>query len=159
MSRFDYLHEVETVTIQAEEPQSIAALLPLFKRLGFSLHDDVLSLDRSDRNPPWQHSSIVEVELLHNGEEVFDVEDYWDTMHIKYLFASLPYELAEKFVEVAFSISKSLSLPLIHRGEVVTSILLRQRFMSYKEEILAETGDEPGSESLAILIQSTYPRR
>jgi hypothetical protein len=35
---------------------------------------------------------------------------------------------------------------------------LRKSFLEINSEIMAKTGEAPGSESLAILIQNTYPR-
>jgi hypothetical protein len=44
------------------------------------------------------------------------------------------------------------------RSQLVSSAELRFKFDQFRSEIRSEVGDEPGSESLAIFIQTTYPR-
>ena len=103
---------------------------------------------------------MTEIEILLSGEEVFDVAlGKWDTMRIKYLFASLPFELTEKFIEIAFSIGKDLSLPLMYAGLEIDEQWLRQRLGWIRQKLLDQTGEEAGSEGLAIIIHSQYPRR
>ncbi len=157
---YEYLHEVEKVELCSQVARPTAELPLIFRKLGFTLHDDVVSFDRHGKIPPWQHSSIVEVEVSHNGEEVFGFDEgEWDSIRLKYLFATLPYELADKFVKVAFSVSKELVLPLRHAGMIVDEMTLQRHFAEIGKELLDQTGEEAGSEGLAILIHSTYPRR
>ncbi len=158
--RYEHLYEVEQVEIHSQVARPVAELAPIFLKLGFTVHDDVVSLDRRGRIPPWQHSSVVEIEILLCGEEVFDfAEGKWDTMRIKYLFASLPFELTEKFIENAFSIGKDLSLPIMYAGLEIDEQWLRQRLGWIRQKLLDQTGEEAGSEGLAIIIHSQYPRR
>lgn len=160
MTNYTHLYEVEQVEICLKVPRPIAELAPIFLKLGFTFHDDIVSLDRHERIPPWQHSSVVEIELLFRGDEVYGFDEgEWDTMRIKYLFASLPFELSDKFLEIAFLIGNELSLPLTQAGAAIDQMWLRQRFNWIRQELLDKTGEEPGSEGLAILIHSTYPRR
>lgn len=157
---YEHFHEVEHVEICTSALRPIPELAPIFRKLGFTFHDDVVSLDRKENIPPWQHSSIVEVEIICSGEEIFGFEEgEWESIRIQYLFASLPFELTDKFVETAFLISKELSLPLQKAGATIDEIWLRQRFDWIRQDLLEQTGEEAGSESLAILIHSTYPRR
>jgi hypothetical protein len=157
---YEYLHEVEQLEICSPVHRPITELAPIFRKLGFTFHDDIVSLDRQERVPPWQHSSIVEIEVLCGGEEVFGFDEgEWDTILIKYLFASLPFELTDKFVEIAFLLSKEFSLPLMQAGATIDEMWLRQRLTWIRQELLDQTGEEAGSEGLAIQIHSTYPRR
>ncbi|MEZ6140755.1 MAG: hypothetical protein R3B84_09310 [Zavarzinella sp.] len=157
---YEYLHELEEVELCVSDARPISELLPIFRKLGFTFHDDVVSLDRPVRVLPWQHSSVVEIEILFNGKEVFGFDEgKWDTIRLKYLFATLPYELADMFVETAIAVGKELCLPLRHAGVTIDETSLRQRFSIIRMELFDNTGEEPGSEGLAILIQSTYPRR
>ena len=160
MMNYEYLHEVEHVEIRSPIPRPISELAPIFRSLGFTFHEDIVSLDRQERMPPWQHSSVVEVEVLCGGEEIFGFDEgQWDTIRIKYLFASLPFELTDKFVEIAFLMSKEIAIPLERAGETIDEKSLRERFAWIRKELLDQTGEEAGSEGLAILIHSTYPRR
>lgn len=157
---YEYLHEVEHVELPTPIKRPVAELLSVFKSLGFAIHDDVASLDRNEKIPPWQHSSIVEVKVQRDGEEVFGFEEgEWDELRCEYLFAYLPYELTERFVEVVFALSRLLSTPVKYRGACVDEHELKDRFTQIRADLLSETGVDAGSEWLAILIHGTYPRR
>lgn len=157
---YAYLHEVEIVTFQSRTPRPLAELLTVFLSQGFTLHDDVMSLDRKERAPPWQHCSLVEVEVRHDGVEVFGFDEgSWDVIELKYLFASLPFDNVERFLDVVATISGLLGIPPEFRGERMTQDSLASEFSRIRDELRASTGEDAGSEGLAILIQSTYPRR
>ena len=157
---YSYLHEIERVEFRSVTPRSVVELVPVFKSCGFTLHDDVVSLDRKGRVPPWQHSSVVEVEVQRNGEEVFGFEEgEWDSIELKYLFASLPFELVDEFVECVMAVAEQLGVTPTRHGKEVTADDLRQGFAAVREELIRETGDDAGSEGLAIFIHSTYPGR
>lgn len=157
---YTYFHEVEVVELRSPSPRPLAELLAVFTSQGFALHDDVVSLDRTGKVPPWQHPSIVEVEVLHQGEEVFGFgEGAWDTIELKYLLASLPPESINRFIDVVAATSDQLGLAPEFGGEKVTIDALRREFTRIRDEVLSETGEKAGSEGLAILIHSTYPRR
>jgi len=159
MSKFDYLHEVEVASFTARSPRPLIELLGFFKSQGFTLHDDVVSLDRKGKLPPWQHSSIVEVQTELQGEEVFGFEEgSWDCLKLKYLFASLPFELVDRFIRVVENTRDFLSISPEFLGKLVSGADLKLEFEHFKKEVVSEIGDEPGSESLAIFIQTTYPR-
>lgn len=157
---YDYLHEVEQVELRSPNSRSLSELPTTFKQLGFTIHDDVLCLDRIGKVPPWQHCSIAEVEVQRNGEEVFGFDEGdWDLIRLKYFFATVPYELAERFIAAALAISRNLLLPVRYDSSEVDEAFLRQQFAKVRADLLAETGEDAGSEGLAILIQSRYPRR
>ena len=156
---YEYLHEVELVELRCVTKRPVSELLPAFRSLGFTFHDDVVSLDRSGQIPPWQHTSIVEVEVQCEGEEVFGFEEgEWDVLQLKYLFATLPFELADRFIDVVFQLAGVLETSVMYRGVEVDASELKERFSLTCEELLSETGEGAGSERLAILIHSTYPR-
>jgi hypothetical protein len=160
MMSYEYLHEVETVELRSSTLRTVSELLPVLERLGFTLHDDVVSLDRNGTIPPWQHSSIIEVEVLCNDHEVTGFEEgEWNAIRLKYLFASLPFELVDQFVEVALKLSRKLATSVSFRGTNVNVGDLKDRFDQIRDEVLSETGEDAGSEGLAIVIHGTYPRR
>ena len=156
---YEYLHEVEVVTLRSEASQPLAKLLDVFTSQGFALHDDVVSLDRGDKVPPWQHPSIVEVECQLEGEEVFGFDEgEWDAVLLKYLFASLPFEYADQFIGVVAETSKRLGIRAEFRGQTTDCESLKTELGSIRDQLLSESGEDAGSEQLAILIHSTYPR-
>ncbi len=157
---YSYLHEVELVELVAATPRSVVALVPVLKSCGFTFHDDVVSLDRNGRIPPWQHSSVVEVEIQRDGKEVFGFErGQWDSIQLKYLFASLPFDLVDEFLKAVIAVADQLGITPTRHGRNVTADDLKKAFSEVREELIRETGDDAGSEGLAIFIHSTYPRR
>ena len=156
----DLFHEEECIEFRAEIARPVRELRSLFKRLGFTFHDDVVSLDREGSIPPWQHTSIVEVEIQREGKELVGLnEGTWDTVQLKYLFATLPFELTDLFIATVEQVSAELRIAPRFNGIQTTISDLKQRFKQINSELLENTGETAGSESLAILIQSSYPRR
>jgi hypothetical protein len=157
---YEYLHEVEVVTLRSETPRPLSELLPVFTSQGFTLHDDVVSLDRGDTVPRWQHPSVVEVECQREDEEVFGFDEgEWDAVLLKYLFASLPFDNVDQFINVVVETSKRLGIRPEFQGQPVDGESLKREFNTIRDQLLSETGEDAGSEQLAILIHSTYPRR
>lgn len=156
---YSYLHEIELVELRSSTPRRIADLVPIFKSCGFTFHDDVVCLDREGKVPPWQHPSVVEVEIQLNGDEVYGFDSgMWELIQLKYLFASLPFELTEQFAKAVFCVSEALGIPPEHNGQKVTKTDLLKSFELSRLELVGETGEDAGSEGLAIFIHSTYPR-
>ena len=159
MKDYEYLHEVECVELRSDAKRTVSELLQAFRSNGFTLHDDVVSLDRSGKIPPWQHTSVVEVEVQCEGEEVFGFEEgEWNVLHLKYFFATLPFELADRFIDVVFQLAGKLETSVTYRGVEVDASELKERLVLVCDELLSKTGQDAGSEELAILIHSTYPR-
>lgn len=157
---YESLHELEYVELRSPSRRSTRDLVAIFKGHGFTLSDDVLFLARKGRLPPWQHSSIAEVRIECDGEEVFGFDEgEWTSIRLEYLFATLPFELVDRFIEAADAISRELGTPMLFRGTVVKATELRDIFEQINADLVSSTGEMPGSDGVAILIQSTHPRR
>jgi hypothetical protein len=156
---FDYLHEVEDVILQSETKRPCAPLWKLLKAQGFTLYEDVFSLDRPKKPkfPIWQSEAFVDVEILNDETEVYDPEDEWNRVVLKYLLATQPRAGIPVFVKEASGISTHLGLPMMFRGKFVTVEELEKQLNTNADELTAQLG-EPGSEDVAIVIESTYPR-
>lgn len=155
---YDYLHESETVSLQTPSPRSCNELVPVLQTLGFTLHEDIFSLDRVGSIPPWQSSSWVDVDLFLRGTEINDLSAQWDTIKLVYLLATLPREGISTFVASATKLSGLLGLPMMYKDQVVSAKELEAAFNDCADELEREVAD-PGSETVAIFIESTYPRR
>ena len=155
---YDYLHETETVRFEADQPRSCRDLARILRRLGFTRHEDVFSLDRKGRIEPWEFSSWADVDMLLNGEETFNLGGQWDTVNLVYLLATLPREGISTFVTAATQVSESLGLPMKYKDQVVGAKELEEALNACADELEREVG-EPGSQTVNIFIQSTYPRR
>lgn len=158
MIDLERLHEVVSVTLEPAELRQSSELASCLSSLGFSNHGDLFSLDRRDSVPPWQHASIVEVYVYRSGEVVYD-EKGWDKIRLDYLFAFLPVELSDVFIDVAFAVSDVLGVPVLYRKEVVERDELASALKRFSDELMEDWYETPGSEELAILIAGTYPRR
>lgn len=157
---YDFFHEIEIVAFRPPVPRPRSEVAKILLPLGFTRHDDVVSLDRTGDVPPWQHGSIVEVATHLDGREVYGFgRGKWDRLELKYLFAFLPFELTETFVTVVVATGKLLGLSPEFRGTAIDAVGLRTAFLAMKDELLAESGDDPGSKCLRSFIESTYPRR
>lgn len=155
----DKLHEEEIALLGSPRRRPMQELRRELRSNGFALYDDVWSLDRTDAVPAWQHGSIVEIDILKDGHEVYDDDVEWDAVRLRYLFASLPRDFIAEFIDVVRKLSRSLSLAVTVNRKSIDEDELTEYFEQCAEELLDEFGEYPGSESLAIFIQSTYPRR
>jgi hypothetical protein len=158
MSQYRFLHEVEVVSFVPEHPRKVQDVVKFLRTGGFKVDADICYLNRKGKVPPWQHSAIVEVKFSLRGEEQFDFRSEWDLMEFEYLFSSLPLENTEEFVSRVEDISAFLNLPPLYQGAETSRAGLEQMFIDCADDLTRELGETPGSESLAISIQGTYPR-
>lgn len=158
MSEFGYLHEAEDVWLISDTVRWCAELWPVLPELGFHLDEDVFTVDRSGKLPPWQSRSIIVLQVLRGDREIYDEHAQWDRVKLRYLLATLPPEVLEVFVETAASVADQLRLPMQYRGRVVTKEELRAGLEGCLRE-LRESAGEPGSKEVAAAIEMTYPRR
>ena len=155
---FELLHESESVYLVGNEQRKYTDLHNVLRCLGFSLHGDVFSLDRTDQIPPWQHDAIAEVHVLRYGVEIYD-EDGWDCLILDYLFASLPETCVPVFIDVVFKVANALKLQPRVGLNLIDRVWLEQRFAACSSDLMAEYAEVAGSEELAILIAESYPRK
>jgi len=159
MMEFDYLHEVEDVVLHAENKRPCAELWKMFKAQGFTLYEDVFSLDRpkKPKSPIWQSETFVDVDVFNDKTPVYEPEEEWNKVVLKYLLATQPRAGIAVFARQASEISAHLGLPMMLRGNLVTREGLEKQLNTFADELTVQLG-EPGSEDVAIVIQSTYPR-
>jgi hypothetical protein len=157
---FEYLHEVEDVLLTSNTKRSCAVLWTLFREQGFTLYEDVFSLDRPKKPklPLWQSEAFVDVDIFNDETPIYEPEKEWNRIVLKYLLATQPRFGIAVFSKNAAEISARLSIPMIFRGKLVIRDELEKHLNIIADELTAQLG-EPGSEDVAIVIQSTYPRR
>ena len=151
------LHEEVVVILRSDRLRRIRDAHGSMTALGFTRHDDVWSLDRKGHVPPWQHASIIELDFLKNGIEIY-ASGSWDLIRCRYLFASLPMEYVPAFVEAVFTLANRLLLSVALDDAPTTREDLLEYLARCADDLHSEFGEIAGSESLAVLIQSTYPR-
>jgi hypothetical protein len=161
---YDFLHESELVVLQVPQPRRCAALWAILTELGYTLREDVFSFDRRENAPPWQSEAVVELDVLLSGVELLltdnearQPDQFFDTVRAEYLLATLPREHIPVFAEQVALLGARLEIPLRHQRRIISRQELEAQFDAYADELTAALG-EPGSEGVAIYIESTYPR-
>ncbi len=151
----DPFHQMIDVKIIFKKPFQAGKLNRLLKGLGAKLHYDVYSFERSDEIPIWQSESFVYVSLFYEGAEV-DAQDTSDSMELSYPLATIGTEYIVKFAEVMEQVSKELEGQSLLNGVAIN----KEGFIAHCDELatelMQEWGEEPGSETLRILIESNY---
>ena len=76
------------------------------------------ALNRTGKFRPGNTHAMVEVEVLHEGEEIFGFEEgLWDTIELKYLLGSLPLKNTNRFLECGGDHVSSLGHPPELKGK------------------------------------------
>ena len=157
--KYDYLHEYEDVFFRPASPSPCAKLWTLLKSAKCTLNDESFTFDRESRPklPEWQSETIFSVHIYSDGTEVFDANEEWDLLKCRYLLATQPARYIVVFVDKIEAFSRALGLPIIYKGDEVTIESLKSTLMKIADQLTIDIA-EPGSEDLAIVIESTYPR-
>ncbi|MGY0219497.1 hypothetical protein ACWJJH_19265 [Endozoicomonadaceae bacterium StTr2] len=148
------LHESKEIVIKL--PQEIPAGLGnrLLRELGATLYYDVYSFD-SPTNKIWQSDSILDVELFSKEKEV-DAQDNFDEIRLTYLFASRPSSDQKKALGIAQDVITTFKGIATYNGQSFSKESVQTDWDSCTDYLLKEWGEEPGSESLAVMIHENY---
>lgn len=147
-------HEEKLVTVRLTSSCSAGAGNLLFRKLGFNLHYDVYALAASHAEP-WQSDQIADVSLYFDGAEV-DAQDDFDQIVMSYLLASRPSSDIDLFLDLVEKVTSEFDGTFEYTGREMTIRDVRSEFVSCVDSLLKEWGEEPGSESLAIMIEENY---
>ncbi len=152
-------HEREVFDLVGERGLSLAEIQPLLARLGFVFEDDFASLTRADRFEKWQTETLVNCEFLARGGEVYPDESDFDSLRLSVLVASLPEDQIVSALHVVFDIADGVRLDVSHSFSTASRAEIPALVAGWVQDILGETGDSCGSESVAILISMEYEER
>lgn len=158
-------HEVEVLVLKSAQKQSRRRLHEYLCAEGFASEDDFYYLNRRDKIAPWQSSSLVEVSIFLEHAAVYGTQEdikeqgdlLWDELHAEYLFATLPRCCIGEFLDIAFRLAEAFNLGVWYGGKCVSKSAAMSAFLQIADQLVKEV-DEPGSESLRILIQMHYER-
>lgn len=125
------------------------------RSLGFRLHYDVYSKPRPDHDahPPWQSDTLVEVELLRDSTEV-DAQEGCDTVCMVYPLATLPSSMIAPFLDAVQDVSRCLGGRVCLQGVAVEREGQLRHLTECVSHLMEEWGEEPGSESLVLMIEN-----
>ena len=65
--KYDFLHEAEEVYLESDAPRPCSVVHSILEQLGYTLHEDVYSLDRQ-----WQSEAFVDVYVMVGESEVYE---------------------------------------------------------------------------------------
>ena len=152
----DDFHEDKLVTIRLTSSCSAGAGNLLFRKMGFNLHYDVYAFAASHAEP-WQSDQIADVSLYSDDVEV-DAQDDFDQIVMSFLLASRPSSDIDLFLNLVERVTSEFGGTIEYAGRVMTIGDIKSEFMSCVDSLLKEWGEEPGSESLALMIEDKYSR-
>ena len=153
------VHEQEIFNLVGQRKLSLSEVQPALKARGFAFTDDFASLKRSDKVERWQTRTLVQCDFLAGGRGVYPDESSFDSLRFSILVASMPEEQVVKALDVVFDVAGQLRLGITHNSATVSRADIPSLVTRWTAEILAETGDVCGSESVAILISMEYDKR
>ena len=129
---------------------------------GYSTEDDFYYLLRTDESEIWQSDSIMTIDVALAGnaiyeteEDVIERESAWDELKIEYLLATLPVVFIPELVRECAAIATRFNLKMTYCGDELDASQLQAKLEAIADE-LKEQWDEPGSETLRILIEQSY---
>lgn len=158
----DY-HEKETVVLKAPHSLERTRLDKWLRKRGFRAEDDFYHLQRKGRVQPWQTSTVISLDVRCSGQGVYETEEdlaegrgtSWDELRADYLLATLPRDCIASLVREIDALVTEFGLRLEYRGDVVEPVELAKHLNAIADQ-LSKEWDEPGSETLAILIEQQY---
>jgi len=156
-------HEEELVVLRAPGAFDRARLGKFLQRRGFKLEDEFYYLPRKGRSERWQTTTLVTIDVIRSGQRIYETEEdiaaglgtTWDELRASYLLASLPRECIASFVQEIDALTTEFNLSVGYNGDNIDPVELGKRLNLVADE-LAREWDEPGSETLVILIEQEY---
>ena len=151
----DPFHQTVSVFINLDKTYSSGQLNRKLKDLGAKLHYDVYSFEREDKGPIWQSESLIYVVTFNDDKEV-DAQDSSNKLELQYPLATLGTEQISKFANVVTNVADAFSVKPLLNGSEVTETELVEYCDGLVTDLMETWGEEPGSETLRMIIESHY---
>lgn len=142
-----------SVSIPFEQEYSAGKVNRILKSLGATLYYDVYSFDRSEKGPIWQSESFAYTDLFCKGVRV-DAQETSDCLELIFPLATIGSEYIGKFTELVEKCAEAFQATPLYKGEVTSKERLLSVCDNFVSRLMAEWGEEPGSESLRIMIET-----
>ena len=153
------VHEKEVLDLVSPIALSLKSVAPVLNSLGFSFQDDFAELMRSDSLPPWQSESLASCTFFANGNPIDPSECDFDLIRYSILVATLPAAQVSAAIQQLHTIAERLSLSVTYAGSPVSPERCAALANNWRADILAETGDVGGSDSVRLLIAMEYEKK
>lgn len=138
--------------------RSAGELNRIFHTLGATLHYDIYTFDRSEKHPDWQSESFAYIHMFLADRRV-DAQDGADRLKLTYMMATVPSVFVEVFADIAANLAEKLDVDIELNGEKMTRQKIIDVLDQAVSELMSDWGEEPGSETLAIMMaQDMIPR-
>ena len=151
----DEFHQMVDVELVLLDIVSAGKLNRIFKENGATLSYDVYSFEKQDQSFDWQSDSYIYCRLFLNNDEV-DAQDSVDKLILSYPLATIGSEYIPIFVDKVRKLADALGGSLYLDSKPISDTNLTEYFDSCVTSLMENFGEEPGSKSLAILIESNY---
>ncbi|KJG03924.1 hypothetical protein UB33_21635 [Photobacterium angustum] len=148
------LHEEKEINIALPEPMGAGKGNRLFRELGAKLHYDVYDFAAAS-SENWQSESLLHVKLKFNGKEV-DAQENFNLISLAYPFAVRPSSDQQKALNLISKIISKFNGNATYQDQEFSVSTVQSDWDLCNDFLLKEWGEEPGSQSLAIMIQENY---
>jgi hypothetical protein len=157
-------HEKEIIRLSASAPRSRRDLHAFLKERGFKSEDGFYFIDRRDGPKPWQAISVMTVNVFNQDSAACETEEEaagnpgeWDELKVDYLLATLPASFIGTCASECESLAAQFDLQIELGNASIKPGELQSALLQIADDLTAEF-DEPGSETLGILIELSYGR-
>lgn len=151
----DEFYQMIDVELKIPEVLSSGKLNRILKEHGAKLSYDVYSFDRNEEGFDWQSESYLHCRLYMDEREV-DAQESVNKLVLSYPLATIGSEYISLFAKKIEALSNEFGATVYLDSRAVSTSDL----ISYCEDcvtsLMENFGEEPGSKTLAILIESNY---
>lgn len=151
----DPFHQTVSVFINLDKSYTSGQLNRKLKELGAKLHYDVYSFEREDKGPIWQSESLIYMVTYSDDNEV-DSQESSNRLELQYPLATLGTEHISKFAKIVGKISDAFGVRPTLNGTKTTEVEIVEHCDSLVTDLMETWGEEPGSETLRMIIESHY---
>lgn len=147
-----YFQQV-SITLKLNKEISGGTLNRVIKSYGAKLSYNVYAFERLDSFPNWQSECFAYVKLEKSGNEV-DAQEGCDSIILNYPMATIDSSNISVFSNLVIDLSKALDAEVFSDlGLIESKISLVDYLDSVSSKLMSETGEEPGSEILRMMIE------
>lgn len=148
------LHEEKEISVSLSEAIEADKGNRFFRELGAQLHYDVYDFPAASYEN-WQSESLLHVTLLFNGKEV-DAQEDFNGISLAYPFAVRPSSDQQKALNLINQIIAKFDGSATYQDQEFSVASVQADWDSCNDFLRKEWGEEPGSKSLAIMIEENY---
>ena len=148
------LHELKEIEITLPETIDTGKANRLFRELGATLFYDVYAFE-AEETEIWQSESLLCITLSKDGIKV-DAQDDFNHITAEYLLATRPSNDQLKALNLITKIISKFNGTATYQGAPFNKDTVQKDWDNCNNYLLKEWGEQPGSESLRVMIEENY---